>query len=300
MSAEAVLRNEYMTSNHDRYHRVFEYIDQHLDEALNVERLSQVACLSKYHFHRQFSALYGISVGAYITLLRLKRASFQLEFRDNESIVEIAFAAGYESPEAFSRAFTRSMGQSPSAFRKQSNNSSWQHKYESIAELRQKVMTEKTYTPEVSMVDFPETPIAVLAHKGPVETLGHTIQQFIGWRKQHHTRPGKSKTFNIVYDDPAHTEPEQYRFDICASHKGPVADNSYGVIYSTIPKGRCALIRHIGPVDIIEQAIAYLYDEWLNNCNEELRDFSLFFERIAFFPDVPESEVITDIYLPLR
>lgn len=99
-----------MTSNHDRYHRVFEYIDRHLDETLNVENLSQVACLSKFHFHRQFSALYGIGVGAYIKLVRLKRASYQLAFRDNQKIVEIAFMAGFESPEAFSRTFTQMMG----------------------------------------------------------------------------------------------------------------------------------------------------------------------------------------------
>ncbi len=289
-----------MTNNHDRYHRVFEYIDKHLDEVLNVDVLSQIACLSKFHFHRQFSALYGIGVGAYIRLVRLKRASYQLSFRDNQKVVEIAFIAGYESPEAFSNAFTRTMGQSPSAFRKQSHDAPWQDKYEPISKLRQKVMIEKAQTPEVSIVDFPETSIAVLAHKGPAETLGQTIRQFIAWRKQHHTPPTKSKTFNIVYDDPATTEPEQYRFDVCASVKAKVPDNNHGVINKIIPGGRCALVRHIGPDDIIEQTVSYLYGEWLTKNDEEHRDFPLFFERVTFFPDVTESEMITDIYLPLR
>lgn len=289
-----------MTSNHDRYHRVFEYIDRHLDETLNIEILSQIACLSKFHFHRQFTALYGIGVGAYIKLVRLKRASYQLAFRDNQKIVEIAFVAGFESPEAFSRTFTQTMGKSPSAFKKQSNDIPWQNTYESISQLRRKVMSEKAHPPEVSIVDFPETSIAVLAHRGPAETLIHSIQKFIQWRKVNHSPPNKSKTFNIVYDDPATAEPEQYRFDICASHKGPVADNNHGVIHRLIPKGRCALIRHIGPDDVIEHLVSYLYGEWLTNSHEELRDFPLFFERITFFPDVPESDAVTDIYLPLR
>ncbi len=288
-----------MTNNHDRYHKVFEYIDQHLDDALNVELLSQVACLSKFHFHRQFSALYGIGVGAYIKLVRLKRASYQLAFRDNQKIVEIAFAAGYESPEAFSKTFTRIMGKSPSAFRKQSNDIAWHNQYESISKLRQKVMVEKAQSPEVTVVDFPETPIAALEHRGPVGSLGHTIQHFIAWRRQHHTPPSKSRTFNIMYDDPATTEPERYRFDICASYKGKVPNNKLGVINKVIPEGRCALVRHIGPDDIIEQVVSYLYGEWLIKSHKELRDFPLFFERVTLFPDVPENESITDIYLPL-
>lgn len=161
-------------------------------------------------------------------------------------------------------------------------------------------MSEQVQPIEVCIVDFPETSIAVLEHRGPAETLAHSIRKFIQWRKAHHSPPNKSKTFNIVYDDPATTEPEQYRFDICASYEGPVADNNHGVIHSIIPRGRCALVRHIGPDDVIEQVVSYLYGEWLTNSNEELRDFPLFFERITFFPDVPENEAITDIYLPLR
>ena len=53
-----------------RFRRVLEYIDVHLDEELSVDQLSAVAAFSKFHFHRQFSALFGFGVYKYIQLSR--------------------------------------------------------------------------------------------------------------------------------------------------------------------------------------------------------------------------------------
>jgi AraC family transcriptional regulator len=73
-----------------RFRKVFDYIDTHLDEALNVERLSQVAAFSKYHFHRQFTALFGMGVYRYVQLLRMKRAAYQLAFRSDSQVTAVA------------------------------------------------------------------------------------------------------------------------------------------------------------------------------------------------------------------
>jgi AraC family transcriptional regulator len=72
------------------------------------------------------------------------------------------------------------------------------------------------------------------------------------------------------------------------------------VIAKLIPAGRCAVLRHVGSDDTLGQTIAYLYSEWLPQSGAELRDFPLFCERVEFFPDVPEHEAVTDVYLPLR
>ena len=50
--------------------------------------LSAIAAFSKYHFHRQFSEFFGITVHRYVQLVRLKRASYRLAFRDDESALE--------------------------------------------------------------------------------------------------------------------------------------------------------------------------------------------------------------------
>ena len=47
---------------HARLQRTLAYIDAHLDEELSVDTLSGVAAFSRFHFHRQFTALFGIGV----------------------------------------------------------------------------------------------------------------------------------------------------------------------------------------------------------------------------------------------
>jgi len=96
---------------------VLDHIDAHLDDDLDVDRLSRVAAFSKYHFHRQFSAAFGLTVHRYLQLMRLKRASYRLAYRDADRITDIALDTGYDSPDAFARAFRKRLGQSPSSFR---------------------------------------------------------------------------------------------------------------------------------------------------------------------------------------
>ncbi|OJH38084.1 AraC family transcriptional regulator [Cystobacter ferrugineus] len=66
---------------------MLEFIDAHLDEELGVERLGRVAAFSKFHFHRQFSTLFGMGVYEYVQMQRLKRAAFLLAFRDQHSTI---------------------------------------------------------------------------------------------------------------------------------------------------------------------------------------------------------------------
>jgi AraC family transcriptional regulator len=101
----------------ERISRVCEFIYQNLDEELSLEVMSDVAAFPKYHFHRVFSVYTGMTVTKFIQLSRLKRASYRLAFEDDKRVIDIALEAGFESPEAFSRAFKRTFDQSPSEFR---------------------------------------------------------------------------------------------------------------------------------------------------------------------------------------
>ena len=98
---------------HARFQRVLAHIEDHLDGDLSVDVLSGVAAFSRFHFHRQFSALFGIGVHRFVQLARLKRATYKLAFRDRETILQIALDSGYEGPEAFARAFKQSVGTPP-------------------------------------------------------------------------------------------------------------------------------------------------------------------------------------------
>lgn len=285
---------------YDRYESVLKYIDAHLHETLDTKTLSKIAHLSKFHFHRQFYALYGINLFAYIQAARIKKASYQLAFR-HKSVLEIALENGYNSSEAFSRAFSRSLKQSPRHFRKQPDWLSWHQHNQQLSYHRNQTMQTIQSNIDVQIVHFDETLVATMTHHGAPSTLGKTIQAFIQWRRQNNLSPSKSRTFNLVYNDPETTEPEKYHIDLCVS---VTSQNQYqhneAIIYKIIPTGPCAYIRYRGSDENLRELTDYLYTDWLKNNQEELRDFPLFFERIRFYPDVPESKAITDIYLPLK
>lgn len=288
-----------MGSYRQRFIQVLAYIEANIDSELDIDKLCQLTHLSRFHFHRQCSAYFGVSVMAVARLLRLKRAAYQLVYRTDKKIIDIALLNGYESHEAFSRSFKKHFGQSPSKFRQTPNWDSWQTHYASILALRNQVMRDRANF-EVTISDFPETLVATLEHKGPPSRLSTTIRTFIEWRKAHKLSPDISRTFNLAYNDPDTTKPSEFRFDICCSIPSPISGNDQGVKNKTIPAGRCAVIRHVGSDDSIGIAVNYLYPDWLETSGYKLRDFPVLFERINFFPEEKESEMITDIYLPIE
>ena len=56
----------------------------------------------------------------------------------------------------------------------------------------------------------------------------------------------------------------------------------------------------VGSSDDLEPAALFLYRDWLPASGEETRDFPLYCQRVSLFPNVPEHEAITDLFLPLR
>jgi len=281
-----------------RFQNVLAYIDAHLHEDLTVAQLGDVAMFSKHHFLRQFSDLFGVGVYRYVQLCRLKRAAYQLAFRNDRSVIEIALDSGYDHPESFSRAFKKSAGQTPSEFRKHPQWEAWHDAYQPLTALRIRHMHTNLHARDIRIVDFPQTRVAVLEHRGDPNRIGDSIRAFIAWRKQHHLHPSRHATFNIFYDDPYQVAPEDYRFDLCVALERDISGD--GIVDKVIPAGRCAVLRHIGSDDHLHASISALYAQWLPRSGEEPRDFPLFVQRVTFFPDVPEHTAVTDIFLPLQ
>ena len=95
---------------------VMRYIREHITEPLDRETLADVAGFSVPHFHRVFTAHVGESAIGYVRRLRLERAARKLRMGAVD-ITEVAFAAGYDTHAAFSKAFKQQFGLSPSEFR---------------------------------------------------------------------------------------------------------------------------------------------------------------------------------------
>ena len=97
--------------------KAIDYIEEHITEPTDYARAAKEACSSSFNFQRVFAMLCGYTLGDYVRMRRLTLAGEELLSTDAK-VIDVALKYGYDSPESFSRAFTRFHGVSPSAVRK--------------------------------------------------------------------------------------------------------------------------------------------------------------------------------------
>lgn len=97
--------------------KAIDYIEEHITEPTDYARAAKEACSSPFNFQRVFALLCGYTLGDYVRMRRLTLAGEEL-LSTNAKVIDVALRYGYDSPESFSRAFTRFHGVSPSAVRK--------------------------------------------------------------------------------------------------------------------------------------------------------------------------------------
>ncbi len=93
--------------------RAIDYAEANITDEIDFEEVAAQAYSSSFHFQRVFSILCGYSLGDYIRMRRLSLAGEELS-KGNAKIIDIAMKYGYDTPESFSRAFTRFHGITPS------------------------------------------------------------------------------------------------------------------------------------------------------------------------------------------
>ncbi|RKG35502.1 helix-turn-helix domain-containing protein [Acinetobacter guerrae] len=283
-----------MTAYDLKLQRVCTYIQHHLDDELSLQVLSDVAGLSRFHFHRIFAAHLGISVMKYRQMLRLKRASFRLAFNKDIKVIEIALDSGFDSPEAFTRAFKRSFDQTPRAFRTEPNWQNWHMKFVYFTPKSELDMN-------VNIIERPLEKIAYISHRGSPEKVFETAAKFIEWRKRTGLSPVRtSATYGIPFSDPEQTPEQEFRFDIAGSINKSIDQNDDGIEMGEIPAGRYAMVRHLGSHDQIRDSVYFLFRNWLPEHQEEAGDYPVFFHYHNFVHEVNEADLITDIYLLLK
>jgi AraC family transcriptional regulator len=94
------------------------YIESNLTNDIDTVQISRIAGCSEYHFRRMFSFLAGMPLGEYIRRRRLSLAATLLQSNEKK-VIDVALSLGYETPEAFSKAFQAMHGVSPSQVKKQ-------------------------------------------------------------------------------------------------------------------------------------------------------------------------------------
>lgn len=105
--------NEYI----ERINKVIDFIELNLARDIQLDDLAQIACLSKYHFHRIFNSFTNEPLYSFVTRLRVERSAALLLTQDR-SITDIAFSCGFNDSATFARAFKNQFQMSASEWRK--------------------------------------------------------------------------------------------------------------------------------------------------------------------------------------
>ncbi len=97
----------------ERMSATLDYIESHLDDDILYDEVAKIACCSMHQFGRVFSYIVGISLSEYIRRRRLTLSALDLQC-GNVKVIDVAMKYGYNSPDAFTRAFVGMHGVTPS------------------------------------------------------------------------------------------------------------------------------------------------------------------------------------------
>ncbi len=262
--------NEYIV----RVNKVCDYIDKHLAEEMTLGELAAIAGFSEFHFHRIFAAMTGETLFAFIQRLRLERAATRLCTHPAQKITQLAFEYGFTSSAVFCRAFKKRFGCAPSEFRDSNTSQTESSLYQLLRNSGKAQELADGYNgtknrrfamkPEVKIEKMDKTRIAYIRYVGPYagdeklfEGLFGRLCAWVGPRGV-----DMSITYVIYHDDPAITDEQKLRLDVCV----PIGEEigvSGEVCEGVLEGGTYAVGRFVLGTEEYGAAWAYMYSEWL-------------------------------------
>lgn len=272
-----------------RINKVVAYINNHLDETLDLKTLANEAALSDFHFHRIFKALKGEAIGGYITRLRLE-ATARLLWYTALTIEEIAFNIGYETPASLSKAFKKQYGINPTEYR--TNKDTYIMKKEIInPDLALKAPKIVTLEPKNLIY------VALTGAYGSLD-YGKAYEQLWAVIKAQKLFTKGIESICISYDDPKITEGSLQRSDVClAIHKSATPQEE--VSCKTLAGGKYAVFFYQGSYENLSQ----VYDtavRWVIDHQYTLREEPLFEKYLNDARRTPKEKLKTEIYIPIN
>lgn len=280
------------------------YIEEHLGDNITVEEVAHETGYSYYHLTRQFQAVLGENIGSYLKSRRLAEASKRLLYSE-QRIIDIAMEYGFESSEAFSRAFKAMYRMSPSVYRKNRLDLIISNK----ERLGPELITHRAdcITVHPRIVELPDLKMAGLRCTTSLRdnVVPQLWGQFMAIRDQvPHQKAGGlglgvceacseensllSMNENIVFSEVAGVEVDS--FEGLPEHFAA----------KIVKGGRYAVFTHKGSLDGLRKTFEYIWGTWVFNTKEVLDDREDFegYDGRFYGSDHPDSEM--DIYIPIR
>ncbi len=274
-------------SYEQRVLRVLQYIHDNPAGDLSLDALAEVGTTSRFHWHRVFVALTGETCAQAVRRIRLSLAAKWLISGD-APVTDIAARVGYPNIQSFTRAFNDRFGVPPAAFRKAGLPGPLQS---------QKLRGEFTmFTVELDQA--PQRQLGAILNTGPYTGIGPCFEKLAALATSQNLWPQVRGMIGVHYDDPNVVAETDLR-----AHAGLwLADNAVvpeSLETVLLPATPCAILHYKGPYTAIKVAYDYLYGDWLPKSTSEPADAPPYEIYLNSPADTAESELLTDIVLPL-
>lgn len=270
----------------DRLLRVLTYIHDNPDGDLSLDRLADVAAMSRFHWHRVFHAMTGETCAQVVRRMRLHRAAGRL-VREQTAVENIAQACGYPNPRSFTQAFRASYGVSPIAFRK-------------IGRLDAPALLQRigdlTMHP-VEIRDNPTRRLIGLSHKGAYMNIGEKFEAAAAMIGARNLWEDCGPMIGVYFDDPDAVDEKDLRSFAGAEWRGGDIPDGFETV--EIRGGRTAVMTYKGPYATLKSGYGALYGGWLPTSGETPADAPCYEINLNDPRDTPPDELLTDLCMPL-
>jgi AraC family transcriptional regulator len=280
--------------------RTVNEIQRRLDDPPGFRELADRAHLSPYHFHRIFRAMAGESPKELVRRLRLERAAHRVRFTVRP-IVDIAVEAGYESQQAFAKAFQGEYGVTPSAYRAESGpgprlESPSRVHYVDGGFTSFYLVNRGGIEMRIETVDAPARRLAAVPHVGAYWAIGKAFTELQERAGALGLLPD-AQTVAVFYDDPDTVAEADLRSTAAVIVP---ADATIGDLEeSSLPGGRYLRAEFIGEYGGLPEAWRAMYAKHIPDGGHELRDGVCFEVYVTAHGEVPPEQMRTDLYVPI-
>jgi AraC family transcriptional regulator len=273
----------------DRIERVVTHIHTHLDDPLDLDTLADIACLSRFHWHRVYRAMTGETAAQTVKRLRLQRAAFSL-VQSETPVDKIAVQAGYSSQAAFTRAFSAAYGKPPAEFR-----SSGEH-----AALIKAHQENNHMAFDIEIKSIPKRTAIGLEHRGAYTDIGRVFDTLFTQIDQHGFMPHIQGCGGLYHDDPDAMAAEELRSDAFVFLNEDAGQPPASLNQLNVGGGSYAVLLYKGPYTSMKPAYDWLFGTWLPGSGREARDGPCIEINLNTPDTTPPAELLTEICVPLE
>lgn len=293
-----------------RINNIFLFIDENLDQELNLETIANIGFYSPFHLHRIFKAITNETINEYITRKRIEKTASILLHKREITISQLSLQYGFNSNSSFTRTFKKFYGISPTEFRKSNPN-----KFSKIGKVESKngqeirileeyicnINNHKNWIKMKAKIEIKEMPKLDLAF---ITQIGHNgmenaYDKLIKWATPKGLLKNENlKVVTIYHDSFKITEPDKVRMSACISLKEKV-EVTGEIGLTTIEKGKFIVGHFEIRINEFEKSWNSLFI-WMNENGYKKADGNPYEIYYNNFNEHPDKISIVDFCIPIE